>query len=86
MKLDFWRYSLGNGSGLETRLEYQNGKVKNPKLSSCDTLFLELQEFAESCMNKKRYRIENEEAAHNVEIMEAIVRSSSRKKIIYLES
>ena len=64
----------------------KNGKVKNIKLSSCDTLFLELQEFAESCMNKKRYRIGNEEAAHNVEIMEAIVRSSSRKKIIYLES
>jgi hypothetical protein len=37
-------------------------------------------------MNKKKYRIDNKEAAHNVEIMEAIVKSSSRKKIIYLES
>ena len=39
-----------------------------------------------SCMNKKKYRIDNKEAVHNVEIMEAIVKSSSRKKIIYLES
>ena len=64
----------------------KKGKVKNLKLTNYDTLFLELQEFADSCLNKKRYRIENKEAVHNVEIMEAIVRSSSRKKIIYLES
>ena len=61
----------------------KKGKVKNLKLTNYDTLFLELQEFADSCMNKKRYRIDNKEAVHNVEIMEAIVRSSSRKKIIY---
>jgi len=64
----------------------KNGKVKNLKLINQDTLFLELQEFADSCMNKKKYRIDNKEAVHNVEIMEAIVKSSNRKKIIYLES
>ena len=64
----------------------KNGKVKNIKLVNQDTLFLELQEFADSCMNKKKYRIDNKEAVHNVEIMEAIVKSSNRKKIIYLES
>ena len=64
----------------------KKGKVKNLNLINHDTLFLELQEFADTCMNKKKYRIKNKEAVHNVEIMEAIVKSSSRKKIIYLES
>ena len=64
----------------------KKGKVKNLNLINHDTLFLELQEFADSCMNKKKYRIDNKEAVHNVEIMEAIVKSSSRKKIIYLKS
>ena len=62
----------------------KNGKIKNLILSKNDTLFLELQEFADSCNNKKNYRVKNEEAIHNVEIMEAIVNSSKRKKIIYL--
>ena len=62
------------------------GKVKNLNLYNHDTLFLELQEFADSCRNKKKYRIDNKEAFHSVEIMEAIVKSSKRKKIIYLKS
>ena len=61
------------------------GKVKNLNLINHDTLFLELQEFADSCMNKKKYRIDNAEALHNVEIMEAIVKSSNRKKMIYIK-
>ena len=64
----------------------KKGKVKNLNLINHDTLFLELQKFADSCVNKKKYRIDNKEAVHNVEIMEAIVKSSNRKKIIYLES
>ena len=64
----------------------KNGKINNLKLINQDTLFLELQEFADSCVNKKKYRIDNNEAIHNVEIMEAIVKSSNTKKIIYLES
>ena len=64
----------------------KNGKVKNLHLIKHDTLFLELQEFADSCINKKKYRIDNREAVHNVEVMEAIVKSSNRKKIIYLHS
>ena len=64
----------------------KKGKVKNLNLINHNTLFLELQEFADSCMNKKKYRIDNKEAVHNVEIMEAIVKSSSKKKIIYLDS
>ena len=64
----------------------KKGKVKNLNLINHDTLSIELEEFADSCMNKKKYRIDNKEAVHNVEIMEAIVKSSSRKKIIYLES
>ena len=63
----------------------KNGKINNLKLINQDTLFLELQEFADSCVNKKKYRIDNKEAIHNVEIMEAIVKSSNTKKIIYLE-
>ena len=64
----------------------KNGKINNLNLINQDTLFLELQEFADSCVNKKKYRIDNKEAIHNVEIMEAIVKSSNTKKIIYLES
>jgi len=63
----------------------KKGKVKNLNLINHDTLFLELQEFADSCMNKKKYRIDNTEAVHNVEIMEAIVKSSNRKKMIYIK-
>ena len=64
----------------------KNGKNKNLNLIKNDTLFLELQEFADSCKNKKKYRVKNIEAVHNVEIMEAIVKSSKKKKIIYLKS
>ena len=45
----------------------------------------ELQEFADTCMNKKKYRIKNTEAVHNVEVMEAIVNSSNKKKMIYIK-
>ena len=62
----------------------KNGKIKNLSLSKNDTLFLELQEFADSCKSKKNYRVKNEEAIHNIEIMEAIVKSSKRKKLVYL--
>ena len=64
----------------------KNGKNINLNLIKNDTLFLELQEFADSCKNKKKYRVKNMEAVHNVEIMEAIVKSSKKKKIIYLKS
>ncbi len=63
----------------------KKGKVKNLNLINHDTLFLELQEFADSCMNKKKYRIKNTEAVHNIEVMEAIVKSSNRKKMIYIK-
>ena len=53
----------------------KKGKVQNINLVKNDILFLELEEFADSCMNKKKYRIDNKEAIHNVEIMEAIVKS-----------
>jgi len=33
---------------------------------------------------KKNYRIKNSEAAHNVNVMEAIVKSSKKNKKIYL--
>ena len=63
----------------------KKGKVKNLNLINHDTLFLELQEFADSCMNKIKYRIKNTEAVHNVEVMEAIVNSSNKKKMIYIK-
>ena len=63
----------------------KKGKLKNLNLINHNTLFLELQEFADSCMNKKKYRIKNTEAVHNVEVMEAIVKSSNRKKMIYIK-
>ena len=63
----------------------KKGKVKNLNLINHDTLFLELQEFADTCMNKKKYRIKNKEAVHNVAVMEAIVKSSNRKKMIYIK-
>jgi len=61
-------------------------KKSTPKinLENKNTLFLELQEFAESCINKKNYRIKNSEAAHNVKVMEAIVKSSKINKKIFL--
>ena len=62
----------------------KNGKVQKINLKNKNTLFLELQEFAESCKNKKNYRIKNSEAAHNVKIMEAIVKSSKTNKKIFL--
>ena len=55
----------------------RGGKNKN-------TLFLELQEFADNCNNQKKYRIKNSEAAHNVKVMEAIVKSSKKNKKIYI--
>ena len=51
----------------------KNGSVQKINLANKDTLFLELQEFASSCNNKKKYRIKNSEAAHNVKVMDAIV-------------
>ena len=62
----------------------KNGSTQNISLANKDTLFLELQEFASNCKNKKKYRIKNSEAAHNVKVMEAIVKSSKKNKKIYL--
>jgi predicted dehydrogenase len=62
----------------------KNGKIQNLNLSNKDTLFLELQEFADSCKNKKKYRIKNSEAAHNVKVMDAIVKSSKKNKKVFL--
>jgi len=62
----------------------KNGRTQNINLANKDTLFLELQEFASSCKSKKKYRIKNSEAAHNVKVMEAIVKSSKKNKKIYL--
>ena len=62
----------------------KNGKIQKLNLINKDTLFLELQEFADNCKSKKKYRIKNSEAAHNVKVMEAIVKSSKRNKKIYL--
>ena len=62
----------------------KNGKIQKINLTNKDTLFLELQEFAESCKNKKKYKVKNLEAAHNVKVMEAIVKSSKKNKKIYL--
>ena len=62
----------------------KNGEIQKLNLINKDTLFLELQEFADNCKNKKKYRIKNSEAAHTVKIMEAIVKSSKRNKKIYL--
>ena len=62
----------------------KNGKVQKINLENKNTLFLELQEFAESCKNKKNYRIKNSEAAHNVKVMEAIVKSSKINKKVFI--
>ena len=62
----------------------KNGRTQNLNLLNKNTLFLELQEFANSCNNIKKYRIKNSEAAHNVKVMEAIVESSKKNKKIYL--
>ena len=66
------------------KLVNKNGRIKNLNLANKNTLFLELQEFADSCKNKIKYRIKNSEAAHNVNVMEAIVKSSKKNKKIYL--
>ena len=66
------------------KIFHKNGKIEKPKLINKDTLLLELEEFADSCKNKKKYRIKNLEAAHNVKIMEAIVKSSKKNRKIYL--
>ena len=62
----------------------KNGEIQKLNLINKDTLFLELQEFADNCKNKKNYRIKNSEATHNVKIMEAIVKSSKKNKKIFL--
>ncbi len=62
----------------------KNGKIQKINLANKNTLFLELQEFADSCNKQKKYRIKNSEAAHNVKVMEAIVESSKKNKKIYL--
>ena len=61
-----------------------NGKKQEVNLPNKNTLFLELQEFADSCKNKKKYRIKNSEATHNVKVMEAIVKSSKTSRKIFL--
>ena len=62
----------------------KDGKIKMLSLKNKNTLFLELQEFADNCNNQKKYRIKNSEAAHNVKVMEAIVKSSKKNKKIYI--
>jgi len=66
------------------KIVHKNGKIQKLNLRNKNTLFLELQEFTDSCNNKKKYRIKNSEAAHNVKVMEAIVKSSKTNKKIYL--
>ena len=61
-----------------------NGKKQEVNLPNKNTLFLELQEFADNCNNKKKYRVKNSEAAHNVKVMEAIVTSSKTNRKIFL--
>jgi len=62
----------------------KNGKIQKLNLVNKNTLFLELQEFADSCNKKKKYRIKNSEAAHNVKVMEAIVKSSKKNKKVFI--
>ena len=66
------------------KIVHKNGKVQKLNLKNKNTLFLELLEFADSCNNKKKYRVKNLEAAHNVKVMEAIVKSSKTNKKNYL--
>ena len=66
------------------KIVHKNGKVQKLNLKNKNTLFLELLEFADSCNNKKKYRVKNLEAAHNVKVMEAIVKSSKTNKKTYL--
>ncbi len=66
------------------KLVNKNGRIKKLNLTNKNTLFLELQEFADSCNNKNKYRVKNSEAAHNVKVMEAIVKSSETNKKIFL--
>ena len=66
------------------KIFHKSGRIENPKLKNKDTLLLELQEFADCCKKKKKYRIKNIEAAHNVKIMEAIVESSKKNKKLFL--
>ena len=66
------------------KIFYKNGKIQKLNLANKDTLFLELQEFADNCKNRKKYRVKNSEAAHNVKIMEAIVKSSKKNKKVFL--
>ena len=66
------------------KIIHKGGTIQKINLSKKNTLFLELQEFADNCKNKKKYRIKNSEAAHNVKVMEAIVKSSKNNKKIYL--
>ena len=62
----------------------KNGKIQKLNLINKNTLFLELQEFADSCNKKKNYRVKNSEAAHNVKVMEAIVKSSKINKKVFI--
>ena len=62
----------------------KNGKIQKLNLINKNTLFLELQEFADSCNKKKKYRIKNSESAHNVKVMEAIVKSSKINKKVFI--
>jgi len=62
----------------------KNGKIQKLNLVNKNTLFLELQEFADSCNKKKKYRVKNSEAAHNVKVMEAIVKSSKINKKVFI--
>ena len=66
------------------KIIHKDGIIQKINLSKKNTLFLELQEFSDNCKNKKKYKVKNLEAAHNVRVMEAIVKSSKKNKKIYL--
>ena len=70
--------------GNKIKIFHKNRKIEILKLKKKNTLFLELQEFSDNCYKKKKYKIKNSEAAHNVKIMEAIVQSSKKNKKILI--
>lgn len=51
--------------------------VESMSFDRIDTLRVELEEFADQCQGRAAFRVDPEEAIHNVEIMEAIVASAA---------
>jgi predicted dehydrogenase len=71
----------------ELRVQSAGKEPMARPLKPVDTVLAELEEFADACAGKAKFRISPEEAVHNVAVMESIARSAQENgRMIRIES